>query len=70
MIKALPKAPLKSQQVNTCISLGMNQNSAVPLHRRDSAEVKTELLSPVMLPLSQAPWEPGFLMTGALLFIL
>ena len=62
MIKALPKASLKSRQPNAK-SWAWNQN---PCSTAGEELVKTRQLSPTMLPLSQATWGPGFPMTGAL----
>ena len=71
MIKALLllKARLKSRQVNANIHGHFGhgiKTPAIPLHYRDSVEVKTLQLSPAMPPPSPALRGAVFPMTGAL----
>ena len=69
MVKALPKSPLKSRQVNVNFhghfGTGI-KTPAIPRHCGDNAEVKTLQLSPAMPPLFPAPRGPWLQMTGAL----
>ena len=69
MVKALPKSPLKSRQVNVNFhghfGTGI-KTPAIPRHCGDNAEVKTLQLSPAMSPLFPAPRGPSLQMTGAL----
>ena len=69
MVKALPKSPLKSWQVNVNFhghfGTGI-KTPAIPRHCGDNAEVKTLQLSPAMPPLFPAPRGPWLQMTGAL----
>ena len=73
MVKALPKSPLKSRQVNVNFhghfGTGI-KTPAIPRHCRDNAEVKTLQLSPAMPPLFPAPRGPWLQMTGALTIII
>ena len=70
MVKALPKSPLKSRQVNVNFhghfGTGI-KTPAIPRHCGDNAEVKTLQLSPAMPPLFPAPRGPWLQMTGALI---
>ena len=70
MVKALPKSPLKSRQVNVNFhghfGTGI-KTPAIPRHCGDNAEVKTLQLSPAMPPLFPAPRGLWLQMTGALL---
>ena len=70
MVKALPKSPLKSRQVNVNFhghfGTGI-KTPAIPRHCGDNAEVKTLQFSPAMPPLFPAPRGPWLQMTGALL---
>ena len=69
MVKALPKSPLKSRQVNVNFhghfGTGI-KTPVIPRHCGDNAEVKTLQLSPAMPPLFPAPRGPWLQMTGAL----
>ena len=69
MVKALPKSPLKSRQVNVNFhghfGTGI-KTPAIPRHCGDNAEIKTLQLSPAMPPLFPAPMGPWLQMTGAL----
>ena len=70
MIKALPKALLKSRQENANFHGHFGHGikpPAIPWHCEDSAEVKTLQLSPTMPLLSLPSRGSGFPMTGALL---
>ena len=73
MVKALPKSPLKSRQVNVNFhghfGTGI-KTPAIPRHCGDNAEVKTLQLSPAMPPLFPAPRGPWLQMTGALYCIM
>ena len=68
MVKALPKSPLKSRQVNVNFyghfGTGI-KTPAISRHCGDNAEVKTLQLSPAMPPLFPAPRGPWLQMTGA-----
>ena len=68
MVKALPKSPLKSRQVNVNFhghfGTGI-KTPAIPRHYGDNAEVKTLQLSPAMPPLFPARRGPWLQMTGA-----
>ena len=69
MVKALPKSPLKSRQVNVNFhghfGTGI-KTPAIPRHCGDNAEVKTLQLSPAMPPLFSAQRGRWLQMTGAL----